>query len=770
MTTVTTLAEEQEPAVLGAGPGPGQAPAPRAGLSVHRVVAGTVGIGVTVLLLTFALGDTHAGAFEISWLEGGWLPLVLLVLTCAAELIAVRMRHDGDAVEELTLLDGVVLLNALVLPLRQAVIVTLAGILLAYVVRRRDALKVLYNIGVYTTASCAAALLVHWIMPRDGVFDVRLVLAMIVATAAFVAINLVHMAVLLGAIAGARPWDVVREDAPLSFLTIIGTVGVTGTALAMSVATPVLLPCSVLPAVALRYAYGASVEKQEERRRSARVLEYSQVLASGPTRERAVSAFLHMVREEFDAEVSLVRFDDGSGAQVDDSVPDAGPVTVDCGRLDSTRRLEIVEDADLPPGWSSAMTAPVVVDGLPAGTVVVATNAKSRLRERDLTSLSSLASSFAVALQNADHMVRLVEETSKLRAVVDQASDGIMVLAGHGEIEVWSPAMARITGVPAGEAVGAMIRDVVVVENEESTRVDPFAEGARRMSPRLPHCAVDAELVRADGERRDTRFAHAGVFDGDVLVRDVIIVRDLSAERRVQRMKNDFIATVSHELRTPLTPIKGYAGMLRDRGDSMSPEQRARALGMIVDRADHLARLVEDLLTASTITSEAEPAHSLSTSEADLGSLVAVACDDFPEASGRLHLDSLATPVRIVCDSTRVVQVVSNLVANALKYSEADRPVDVSVDTVGRLGRVTVTDRGQGIPADQLDLVFDKFHRVEDPMVMSTSGTGLGLFIARQLARAMGGEIAAHSTLGVGSSFVLTLPLADPRDVDAATG
>ena len=189
---MATLAEEQDPALLGGGPGPapGPAPEPRAGLSVHQVVAGTGAIGFTVLLLTFAFGDTHAGAFAISWLEGGWLPLVLLVLTCAAELIAVRMRHDGDAVEELTLLDGVVLLNALVLPLRQAVIITLAGILLAYVVRRRDALKVLYNLGVYTTASCAAAMLVHWIMPRDGVFDVRLVLAMDVATAAFVAINL----------------------------------------------------------------------------------------------------------------------------------------------------------------------------------------------------------------------------------------------------------------------------------------------------------------------------------------------------------------------------------------------------------------------------------------------------------------------------------------------------------------------------------------------------------------------------------------------------
>lgn len=731
-------------------------------LSVNHVVGATVAIGALSIVVTFALGDTHAGAFQVSWLASGWLPLVLLVLTCAAELIAVRMRHDGDAVEELTLLDGVVLLNALVLPIRQAVIITLAGILVAYVLRRRDPLKVVYNLGVYATASCATALLVHWVMPRDGVFDARLVLAMIVATTAFVAINLCHMAVLLSAIAEARPWDVVREDAPLAFLTIIGTVGVTGTALAMSVATPVLLPCSILPAVALRYAYGASVAKHDERRRSARVLEYSQVLASGPTREEALTAFLHMVRDEFDATLALVRFDDGSGAQLDDSAPEAQPVRAEYAQLLCTRRREIVDAVDLPTGWGSAMTAPVVVEGLAAGTVVVLTTGKARLRDRDLTSLSSLASSFAVALQNADHMVRLVEETSKLRAVVDQASDGIIVLAEQGEIEVWSPAMARITGVPADEAVGARIGDVVVVEDEESCRVDPFAEGMRRMSPELPHCTVDAEVVRVDGERRATRFAHAGVFDDDVLVRDVIIVRDLSAERQVQRMKNDFIATVSHELRTPLTPIKGYAGMLRDRGDALTPEKRERALDVIVDRADHLARLVEDLLTASTITTNEEPAHSLSTGDADLQSLVTIACEDFPEAAGRLALDPPATPVSVLCDSTRVVQIVSNLVANALKYSGAGRPVEVAVDRIGDFGRVVVTDRGPGIPADQLDLVFEKFHRVEDPMVMSTSGTGLGLFIARQLAHAMGGEITAASTLGVGSCFTLTLPLAAP--------
>jgi signal transduction histidine kinase len=108
----------------------------------------------------------------------------------------------------------------------------------------------------------------------------------------------------------------------------------------------------------------------------------------------------------------------------------------------------------------------------------------------------------------------------------------------------------------------------------------------------------------------------------------------------------------------------------------------------------------------------------------------------------------------------RVVQVLTNLVGNALKYSGAGTPVDVRLLQSERSVTIEVEDRGRGIPADQLERVFDKFHRVEDPMRMTTGGTGLGLYIARELATAMGATLACRSTLGVGSVFSLTLPVA----------
>ena len=740
---------------------PGQA---RALLTVNQVVAAAVLLGTAAVVTAFAFGDARPGAFELSWLDGPWLHLVLLTMTCLCmvERVGVRLRHDddGNAQEELTLLDGVVLLSTLLLPLRDVLVLTLVGILIAYLARRLDPLKLVYNLGVYASASTAMAVVVHCIMPARAAFDLWLVLAMFAATAAFVAINLLHMALLLSAIADERPVDVLRNDARLSLLTVIGTVGMTGCLLAMSVATPVLLPCAVLPAIALRFGYGATAAEHEERRRSTRVLAYSQVLASGPSRSTAITAFLRMLRQEFDATSVLLVFADGTAVTVDGATADAAPVSVPDGlpRLLEDAQLRIA-DTGLPHGWASAMTAPVTVEGQRVGAAVVAGGGRTRFHPRDLTTLNALVASFAVALQNADHMVQLVDETSKLRAVVDQAGDGIVVLGPDGVIEIWSPAMVRTTGVPEPRAIGTRLRELIAVEADPD-EPNPLEDAERRLSPETPQCAVDIVIVRPDGERKDARFSHAAVFDAGELVRDVVIVRDLSAERRVQRMKSDFIATVSHELRTPLTPIKGYATMLRKRADTMPPEKRDRALDVIVDRAEHLGRLVEDLLAASSITADHGPRHSLTPDRTDLLVLAARASEDFPAAVGRLRVHPSPHPVQVLGDPTRVVQITSNLISNALKYSPPDEPVHVSVEQRHAMGYLTVADRGVGIPADQLEHIFDKFHRVEDPMVMSTGGTGLGLYIARQLARAMGGDITTESTLGAGSAFTLALPLA----------
>jgi signal transduction histidine kinase len=154
--------------------------------------------------------------------------------------------------------------------------------------------------------------------------------------------------------------------------------------------------------------------------------------------------------------------------------------------------------------------------------------------------------------------------------------------------------------------------------------------------------------------------------------------------------------------------------------------------------------------------------HDVTLGTGDLVALARRAAGDFDAAdAARVHLMLPEAPVVVACDPLRTVQVVGNLISNALKYSPAATQVDVSVTAYDGRARVTVTDRGRGIPADQLERIFEKFHRVEDPLTMTTSGTGLGLYIARQLAQAMAGDIFVRSVLGSGSTFAFALPLAE---------
>ena len=243
----------------------------------------------------------------------------------------------------------------------------------------------------------------------------------------------------------------------------------------------------------------------------------------------------------------------------------------------------------------------------------------------------------------------------------------------------------------------------------------------------------------------------------------MVIVHDVTRIRQAERAKADFVATVSHELRTPITPIKGYVELLQARGARMTEEKRQDMLRIIAERAEHLARLVEDLLLASRISSErgGSAVPGLRRECTDLAEAARRAAADWlRQPNSRLELELPDRPLEVDADPLRLVQVLDNLLSNAHKYSPADRPVRLRVWRDGGWAKAAVVDRGRGIPREELDRIFEKFHRVEDPMTMTTGGTGLGLYIARELTRAMGGEVEAASAPRRGSTFTVRLPLA----------
>ena len=717
----------------------------------------------------------------LAWAHGWQLAAVCFALTFAGDWVAVRVRH-GEQTEELTLFEAACVVDVLVLSGPWALGVPLAATVICSTVRRRGLIKILFNGGNLAAAVAVLVVTVHLIsVPGDGL-SIRTVVGLTLGMVGLTGVNLLALSRVLSLVGGDDPWQVVRDGLKLSTVMAIGTVALGGTAVTLAGAAPALLPFALMPAVALTFAFKAAAQESDERERSSRLLALSQVLAGRLDTAEVLESFLDLTRQAFGADLAIAVLDPAAvpgGSQATSVVDDrehgrmrrtAFPAEEELLRRSGSDGALVMRD-DLPPQWRGALVAPLDAEGRRVGAIVLATRDKHRaLGSRELTLLTPLASALAVALRGAAHLARLVEETSKLKAVVDQSSDGILVLDGAGTVQLWSPAVEMLTGRAEHAALGRPLGALVATTESDGSPCDAFLAGRSLLTVEQPQATIELTLQREDGEQRVIRCAHAAVFnDLGVLVRDVVIVHDVTRERQVERLKADFIATVSHELRTPVTPIKGYADLLRRRGHAMTEEKRNECLAVISDRAAHLSRLVEDLLLASRISATEGSHTKVDMARNDLAALVRRASSDFGDDNTRVRVQVPDEPVVVACDPVRVIQVLTNMVGNALKYSDAGSPVAVRLRLEGHRALVEVEDQGRGIPADHLEKVFDKFHRVEDPLLMTTGGTGLGLYIARSLATAMGGELTCTSTLSVGSVFTFSL-LAAPATVPTRTG
>jgi len=727
--------------------------------------------GIVVLLLSGNSSLLPA----LSWLPPPWIGLVLIGIATVAEIVYVPLDHDGET-EQLGLLEAAVVVSVLLLPPVTALWVCGAGFALATAVRRVQLVKSVYNVAMHVAAMSALILVVRSLSSPDSGFSLRLIIALLAGTAVFVTLNLLGVGIAMQTTSSMTLARLVRSQWRMSALMAVATVSVGATAVSLAQHSALLLPTIALPAGALTYAYRTRAAQADERRQTSQLFTLSEVLAGRYDPDELLSTFVTTASDAFradDAVVVLLPVDRDDASDLERSVravalhPDGAPY--DTRQLATRQQIALLDlvgqgptarlvTTGLPPGWKRAVVAPLQAGGGRLGAVVLGWQRHpSDASERAVAMLTPIASALAFALRGAEALHRLVTESTKLQAVVDQSSDGILVLDGTGVIEVWSPAMAVLTGLAAEHVLGQPLGAVVPCRTTEGTRADFFGVGREQLTPANPRTTVEVAVIRTDEDQRWTRCAHAGVFEDGRLVRDVVIVHDVTRERRVDRLKADFIATVSHELRTPVTPIKGYAELLWTRGDRMSPDKREECLDFIIERAGHLANLVEDLLLTSRISDgEQGPERRVRMVDSDLADVVRRAVGDVN--AERVTLQGADLPVPVVCDPLRTRQVVTNLVSNAVRYSGADTVVSVLVSGDDQTCVVAVRDRGRGIPADELEAIFEKFHRVEDPMRMTTSGTGLGLFIAQQLAQAMGGRIDVRSTLGVGSTFRLVLP------------
>ncbi|HEX6663979.1 MAG TPA: GAF domain-containing protein [Gaiellaceae bacterium] len=395
-------------------------------------------------------------------------------------------------------------------------------------------------------------------------------------------------------------------------------------------------------------------------------------------------------------------------------------------------------------GTSSAMVVPLTAGGRTFGTLLlVSSNPERSYDADDLAFARHLSRRVAVAVDNA-RLYRAAEARAHSALVVEHVGDGVFLVDESGVIRLWNPAAESITGLSALEVVG---RPAVDVLDSWTTLEELSRNGDQRPST----CAVE---IRGN----ELWLSVTGVgFEGG----SVYAFRDLTAERAVDRLKSDFVSTISHELRTPLAAIYGSALTLLRRDVSLGEPEQTGLLEVIANESDRLARIVNDILWASRIESGGMTLNVDTCDGVGLARGVVDAAHGYAADGITVELKAPDGALLIAADPDKVRQVLTNLVDNAVKFSPKDGMVEVDVGVVGRRLRFSVTDQGLGIPAAERERIFEKFYRVDPEQTGGIGGTGLGLYISRELLERMDGRIWVESSRTGGSTFIAELPLAD---------
>jgi signal transduction histidine kinase/CHASE3 domain sensor protein len=403
-----------------------------------------------------------------------------------------------------------------------------------------------------------------------------------------------------------------------------------------------------------------------------------------------------------------------------------------------------------------------------AAAVVGGGNLEVRVPEDATGEIRVLAQAFnrmAVSLaEQRDDAVRRAEELERAgmvsRAVLDSTVDGICLTDLQGTILLANAPLARYVedlGIPTR----GTIYERLMAISDRFAEPDDYREAMRRIASN-PAARTTDEFRFLDNGRSFRGFT-APVRDssGDFVGR-IFTLREVTAEREAERLKDEFVATVSHELRTPLTSILGYLELVLN--DEALPQEQRSHLDVVSRNACRLLRVVGDLLFVAQVESGAlhlqpelvEPAH-VAAQALEAAKPVAA------EAGVELVLDVEPTGAAEL-DPARIAQLLDNLISNALKFTPAGGRVTVRLRAEGDELVLAVVDTGVGIPAEEQELLFNRFFRSERSQRLAVPGTGLGLAIVRAIAVGHGGRVAIWSEEGKGAVLTVTMPLRRPSE------
>ncbi len=345
----------------------------------------------------------------------------------------------------------------------------------------------------------------------------------------------------------------------------------------------------------------------------------------------------------------------------------------------------------------------------------------------------------------------------RYRAIFDNAAVGITYtdLDGPAILDA-NDTFAKMVGYTPAQLRGKDYSRIAQGDFKGADRA--LAEAVR--SGQVEHLQQELGYISADGSTRQAMLSVSAVHDEQGRPSHVVgIFEDITRRRDAERAKEEFISVVGHELRTPLTSIRGSLGLLAGGLVGELPGDAANMVALAVENTDRLVRLVNDILDIERMDSDHLPLQRAPVGVAELVHSSAQALQETAAQAG-VQLRTDVQELSVCADADRVVQTLVNLLGNAIKFSPRGSFVTVAASHGDGCALFSVTDSGRGIPADQLDSIFERFNQVDVSDAREKGGSGLGLAIARGIVESHGGHIWAESAPGQGSTFYFTLPLA----------
>ncbi len=365
--------------------------------------------------------------------------------------------------------------------------------------------------------------------------------------------------------------------------------------------------------------------------------------------------------------------------------------------------------------------------------------------------------------------LQVAEQTADLRRLARQnevlltsVGDGIYGVDPDGRVTFVNPSGARALQWSPGQLLGRSAHDVFHAPPADGTPFDYrgcYVHEA--IAARIVAHAEEDVYLRADGTTFPVEITASPLVDDDQVRGAVVVFRDVTQRREVDRMKDEFLSVVSHELRTPLTSIRGSLGLLSGGKLGELPPRAGPLVTIAMQNSERLTRLINDLLDIERLDSGNRPLELVPHGGAALLRTAATALEGLATAS-RVRLDVHGCPGEVLADEDLVMQTLTNLLGNAIKYSPADGVVELGCEHRGDYMLFRVEDHGRGIPADKLESVFERFQQVDSSDSRQMGGTGLGLAISRGIIDRHGGRIWAESELGRGTRVLFTLPTPGP--------